>query len=315
MGSANLDIVVPVPRLPAPGETVLGGARGEYFGGKGANQAVAAARAGGRVRLLCLTGEDPAGRSYRRRLREEGIARSGLLRGEGRTGAALIVVDDAGGNQIAVSPGANALLTPRRLRGREALLDYGDVALAQLEIPAGTVRLAFRAARRRGATTILNPAPASGPLPAGLLALVDVLVPNETEAAALLARKGGGGGGKERTEEALLRLCRELRGLGPAAAVLTAGARGAFFMTEGGGGRVRPPAGLRAADATGAGDAFCGALAVRLGEGAEMGEAVRFAVAAASLSVRKRGAQAGLPGRAAVLRALKRTRLERAPSG
>ncbi|MEK6710687.1 MAG: PfkB family carbohydrate kinase, partial [Nitrospinota bacterium] len=147
VGSANLDIVVPVGRLPRPGETVLGGARREFWGGKGANQAVAAARAaqrGGRVRLVCMTGNDAAGAAYRRRLAAEGTGRGGLLIAEGPTGTALIVVDARGRNQIAVSPGANARLAPGRLRKPLALLGPGEVVLAQLEVPLATVREAFR---------------------------------------------------------------------------------------------------------------------------------------------------------------------------
>ena len=292
VGSANLDIVVPVGRLPGPGETVLGGDRREFWGGKGANQAVAAARAGGRVRLVCLTGDDPPGAAYRRRLAREGLDRRGLLAGGAPTGTALIVVDGAGRNQIAVSPGANALLTPARLRGRGGLLDYGEAVLAQLEVPLATVAWAFRKARARGSLTLLNPAPAPAALPRGFLSQVDVLVPNETEAARLC-----GGRGEAR------RLCRRLMGLGVRAVVLTAGERGAFYMSREEEGWFRPPAGVKAVDTTGAGDAFCGALAVRLAEGAGLAGAARFAVAAASLSVRKRGAQEGLPGRREILRA------------
>ena len=192
VGSANLDIVVPVERLPRPGETVAGGDRLEFWGGKGANQAVAAARAGGRVRLVCLTGSDPAGAAYRKRLAAEGIDRRGLLAAEGPTGTALIVVDARGGNQIAVSPGANARLTPARLRGWLSLLDFGGAVLAQLEVPLATVRETFRHAKRRGAITILNPAPVPSATPKELLALTDVLVPNESEEAGRNRPAGSG---------------------------------------------------------------------------------------------------------------------------
>jgi ribokinase len=309
VGSANLDIVVPVERLPRPGETVLGGARQEFWGGKGANQAVAAARAareGERVRLVCLTGGDPGGAAYRRRLAAEGIGRQGLLWTGGPTGTALIVVDARGGNQIAVSPGANALLTPGRLRGRLQLLDFGRAVLAQLEVPQAIVREAFRRGRQRGAITILNPAPAPSSPPEELLSLTDVLVPNEREAASLLGRKGG------LRPAALGPAARKLLGLGPRAVVITAGERGALFAGGQGGmeeGWAKPPAGVRVVDTTGAGDSFCGALALRLSEGAELADAVRFAVAAASLSVARAGAQGGLPRRREVLRALRRVLL------
>ncbi|MDA1000416.1 MAG: PfkB family carbohydrate kinase, partial [bacterium] len=241
VGSANVDFVVRVPRLPVPGETVLGGALERFFGGKGANQAVAAARAGGRVRLICRLGDDEAGAAYRRHLQEEEIAPEGLFRDKTATGAALIAVDSSGRNQIVVAPGANARLTVKSLRGREKLLDAGDAVLAQLEVPLETVRLAFRRARARGAITVLNPAPAAKPLSRALLGQVDVLVPNETEAAALLGRKRA-----PATERALWRSCGALLGLGPGAVVLTAGARGALFREEAGGGWVRPPQKIRA---------------------------------------------------------------------
>ena len=303
VGSANLDIVVPVERLPGPGETVLGGARREFWGGKGANQALAAARAGGRVRFVCFTGSDPAGAACRKRLAAEGIERKGLLAAEGPTGTALIVVDARGGNQIAVSPGANARLTPARLRGWLSLLDFGGAVLAQLEVPLATVRETFRHAKRRGAITILNPAPVPSPAPEELLALTDVLVPNESEAAALLGRKAALRPGE------LHRAARRLRERGPRAVVVTAGERGAIYSSGAESGWAEPPAGVRVVDTTGAGDAFCGALALRLAEGAGLADAARFAVAAASLSVGKAGAQEGLPRRGEILRALRRVSL------
>ena len=315
VGSANVDIVVPVKSLPRPGETVLGGDRKDYGGGKGANQAVAAARAGGRVRFVAMFGEDAAGRAYRKRLRAEGISGRGLLvSSRAPTGHALIVVDEAGRNQIAVSPGANSLLTPSRLKRHADLLNYGDVVLAQLEAPLATVFLAFRAAKRRGAHTILNPAPARGDLPPSLLRMADVIVPNEPEAALICVFSPAA------PQEAadLPTLCRALCRRGPGMAVVTAGGRGAFFQagaTGNGVGRAFPPPGIKAVDTTGAGDAFCGALAVALAEGAELPRAIRFAVAAASLSVRKRGAQAGLPRRAAIIAAEKKVRLAKAEFG
>ncbi len=315
VGSANVDIVVPVRRLPRPGETVLGGDRRNYDGGKGANQAVAAARAGGRVRFVAMFGEDAAGRAYRKRLRAEGISGKGLLVScRVPTGHALIVVDEAGRNQIAVSPGANSLLTPSRLKRHADLLNYGDVVLAQLEGSLATVSLAFRAAKRRGARTILNPAPARGELPPSLLRMADVIVPNEPEAALIC---GFSPAAPQKAAD-LPTLCRELCGRGPGMAVVTAGGRGAFFQagTMGNGvGRAFPPPGIKTVDTIGAGDAFCGALAVALAEGADLPRAVRFAVAAASLSVRMRGAQAGLPRRAAILAAEKKVRLAKAGFG
>ncbi|MDP6366876.1 MAG: ribokinase [Nitrospinota bacterium] len=305
IGSANIDISVSVDRLPAPGETVLGGDSLERWGGKGANQALAALRAGARVRFVSATGDDPAGAAYRRRLLSEGLQRRGLLTVPGGTGTALIIVDGAGRNQIAVSPGANARLTPRLMGQDKAksngILEYGDAVLAQLEIPAASVIAAFRSAKRRGAVTILNPAPAPGPLPPKLVQLADVIVPNEIEAAALA------GGGVPRSEAGLLHICRVLLKKGAGSVVLTAGARGALLHGKGEIAWVRPPGGIRVADTTGAGDVFSGALAASLAEGATLKNAVRFAVAASALSVRKKGAQEGIPGRRVIREALRRT--------
>ena len=185
LGSSNIDILVRVDRLPSAGETVMGNEKREYWGGKGANQALATARAGAEVRFVTMLGNDAGGDAYGRYLGESGISPGGILRSKASTGVALIVVDEKGENQIAVAPGANALLTPGRMRRKPGLLDYGDVVLAQLEIPVPSVMAAFRKGRKRGACNVLNPAPAAGELPDELLRLTDVLAPNETEAAHL----------------------------------------------------------------------------------------------------------------------------------
>lgn len=300
LGSANLDIVLRVDRLPSAGETVLGGEREERFGGKGANQALAAARAGAEVRFVAMLGDDPGGDAYRRHLVKNGLSPDGVLSCKARTGTALILVEEGGQNQIAVAPGANGLLTPGRMRRKPGLLDFGEVVLAQLEVPLASVAAAFRSGRERGARTILNPAPAPDDLPADLLRLTDALVPNETEAAHLAGR-----GKTPATDREFLRTARALRALGPSRVIVTAGERGAFFLEGEEASWLTPPAGLVAVDATGAGDAFCGALAARLAEGARWAGAVRFAVAAGSCSVRKRGAQGGLPARRAIMKALR----------
>ena len=308
-GSANLDIVIPVSRLPVPGETVIGGDRREYWGGKGANQALAALLAGAEVRLVAATGRDRHGATYRKFLAARGIQRRGFFTVPAPTGTALIVVDKEGRNQIAVSPGANALLTPRRLSAKKNVLEFGDAVLAQLEIPVPSVEAAFRSARRRGAITILNPAPAPGALPARVFSLSDIIVPNETEAAALAGKAPA------RSEAGLFRLCQALRKKGAKSVVLTAGERGALVMGEGRSAWVRPPGGIRPVDTTGAGDAFSGALAASLAGESSMLDAVRFAVAGGSLSTLKRGPQDGLPGRRAIRAAAIRVRIEAIPRG
>lgn len=310
LGSSNVDVVVRVEKLPRPGETVLGGARRENWGGKGANQALAAARAGAEVRFLTMLGSDPEGDAYRRRLAESGLSTEGVLRCGSPTGAALIVVDREGENQIAVAPGANALLTPGRMRKKPGLLDFGEVVLAQLEVPASSAAAAFRRGRRRGARCVLNPAPAGGGAPRELLRLTDALAPNETEAARLAGLEK-----PPASDAEFLRAARALQAFGPPLVVVTAGRRGAFFLDAGEAAWVEPPAGIEAVDATGAGDAFCGALAARLAEGAEAGEAVRFAVAAGACSVTRRGAQGGLPSRRRILRMRKEVRRKRVRAG
>ena len=306
LGSSNIDIVVRVDRLPSAGETVMGDERREFWGGKGANQALAAVRAGAEVRFVTMLGNDAGGDAYGRYLAESGISSGGILRCKTSTGAALIVVDAKGENQIAVAPGSNALLTPGRMRRRQGLLDYGDVVLAQLEVPVASVMAAFERGRRRGACNVLNPAPAAGELPDELLRLTDVLAPNETEAAHL-----AGLGEIPETDAEFLRAARALRDLGPSQVVITAGEKGAFLLDEEGASWMRPPPEVEAVDTTGAGDAFCGALAVKLAEGAAFGEAVRFAVSAGSCSVRKRGAQGGLPSRRQILENRRQVRQKR----
>ena len=297
LGSSNIDIVVRVDKLPSAGETVLGEERREYWGGKGANQALAAVRAGTEVRFVTMLGNDAGGDAYGRYLAESGISPEGVLRCKAGTGAALIVVERGGENQIAVAPGANALLTPGRMRRKPGLLDFGDVVLAQLEVPVLSVVAAFERGRKRGACNILNPAPAVAELPDKLLRLTDVLAPNETEAAHLAKLEK-----TPETDEEFLSVARALRALGPSRVVITAGAKGAFLLDEKQASWLKPPAGIEVVDTTGAGDAFCGALAARFAEGAGFEDAVRFAVSAGSCSVKRYGAQAGLPSRRQIMK-------------
>ena len=184
------------------------------------------------------------------------------------------------------------------------MLEFGEVALAQLEIPVPTVVAAFRAARRRGAITMLNPAPAPRSYLANLFSLVDVIVLNEGEAATLSEKK------ESQSDSGYLGYCREIRKKGAGAVVLTAGKKGALVHCNEVIGWARPQAGIQAVDTTGAGDVFSGALAASLAEGLSMMDSARFAVTAASLSVRRRGAQGGIPARRAIMGALKGTRWE-----
>jgi ribokinase len=291
VGSLNMDLVVRVPRLPAPGETVGASDFRTVPGGKGANQACAAGRLGGRVRMVGRVGHDGFGDRLRRSLAEAGVdvARVGTTPDEA-TGVALILVEAGGQNQIAVAAGANGRLGPDDVAAAAEAFD-GGLLLVQLETPLPAVEAAVSLARRRGMTTILDPAPAVGRLDGSLLAGVDVLTPNETEALQLLGRRAG----PLRLEDAP-EVAERLREAGPGCVVLKLGERGAFLAD----GRLRrhfPARPVEAVDATAAGDTFNGALAVALAEGRALDEAVAFANVAASIAVTRVGAQSSAPSR------------------
>ena len=296
VGGANTDMVVRVPTLPRPGETILGGSFFTARGGKGANQAVAAARAGGSVSLVACVGDDTLGDETLASLAANGVALHGVRRVTGaRSGVALILVDDAGENCIAVAPGANALLAPDDIPAIIERMSPNDVLVVQLETPIESVVAAVRAARRAGARVILNPAPARD-LPAELLREISVLTPNKAEAARLAGMPSGEALEPESVASALLH-----RGVG--AVVITLGAAGAYVATA----ELReliPGHQVDARDTTGAGDVFTGALSVALAEGATLGAAVRFANAAAAISVTRDGAQPAAPYRAEIMQLL-----------
>jgi ribokinase len=293
VGSSNTDMVVRVPALPRPGETVIGGTFFTARGGKGANQAVAAARAGGSVTLVASLGDDALGDETLAALVAEGIAVDQVRRvADTRSGVALILVDERGENSIAVAPGANALLAPEQIEEIAELLSPDDVLLVQLETPIETVFAAASAASQAGARVILNPAPARE-LSRELLSLVSVLTPNESEAARLTGLSTGGAEELDAAATALLH-----RGVG--AVVITLGAGGAYVATR----ELRemiPAYPVHARDTTGAGDVFNGALAVALAERMRLVDAVRFASAAAAISVTRDGAQPAAPHRAEFL--------------
>jgi ribokinase len=292
VGSSNIDMVVQVPRIPAPGETVLGGQFVMVPGGKGANQAVAAARLGAQVTFVARLGQDAFAEASLQNFAAAGIDPSFIVRdAETASGVALIFVDAGGENAIAVAPGANARLAPEDVDRAEEAIARADVLLLQLEVPIPTVAHAIALARRHGRRVVLNPAPAQA-VPEGLLAHVDILTPNETEAAMLLGDSAAGLAGIAPTAEALL-----AQGVGTV--VVTLGKEGAFVVERSGSYHV-PGRYVIAVDTTAAGDTFSAALAVAWAEGRELRAAVEWATAAAALSVTRRGAQPSLPTRAEV---------------
>jgi len=295
VGSVNADLVVTVRQLPRAGETVSGGTFARHGGGKGANQAVAAARAGARVAFVGAVGADDLGDEALRELEAEGIDVSAVQRlDDVPTGVAVIVVDERGENQIAVASGANAALTGKAVTAALAPLLTGDgVVLLGHEVPPEAVAAGAAAARAAGWQVILNPAPARE-LIDGLDGVF--LTPNADEARRLV--ESGGSSATDDVEAVALALAARTG----APVLVTLGADGALLADDGVQRFAAPP--VRVVDTTGAGDAVNGALAARLAAGDPLHEAVRFALAAASLSTRSPGARAGMPRREDVLVAL-----------
>ena len=289
VGSINTDMVVRVPRLPGAGETVLGGDFRQVAGGKGANQAVAAARAGGAVAMVGCVGADPLGRDAIEGLRRDGVEVSQIQQvSRAPSGVALIVVDAGGQNSIAVAPGANAGLTPAMVRQAEPVLVAAAVVLAQLEVPLDAVVEAAAIAIAHGARVVLDPAPAQ-PLPETLWKQLSVITPNVTEAEALT-------GLRIRDQADALAAAGTLLDRGVEAAIVTRGAEGVLVATREAH-TVIPGFAVEAVDTTAAGDTFAGALAARLAEGVDLVEASRFANAAAGVAVTRVGAQPSVPSR------------------
>ncbi len=280
-GSANMDLVGLAPRLPAPGETVLGDDFVMTPGGKGANQAIAAVRAGGQCTFLGAIGSDSFGVTINARLTAAGVDTSRVRTAYGSSGVAVIMVDRAGENSILVSPGANHSFVGLTA-DESAAIGAGDVLLCQQEIPADTVLAAARAARAGRTRVVLNAAPAREMVPE-LLEVVDLLVVNETEARAIT-------GPGELDMDALLAVVPRV--------VLTLGGAGAWYADRDGRTERVPPFPVQVVDSTAAGDAFTGALAVAWGEGRDIVEAVRWANAAGAACVRTVGAYPSLPSRA-----------------
>ncbi|MBO2457192.1 ribokinase [Actinomadura violacea] len=282
VGSVNADLVVGVDRRPDPGETVLGSDLATHPGGKGANQAVAAARLGGRVGIVGRVGDDGHGALLRDALAGAGVDLAHLAVTPGPSGVALITVGPDGDNSIIVSPGANARLTPDDVAAARDMIAAASVVTFQLEVPMPAIEAAARAAASAGARVVLNLSP-TAPVPAGVLALCDPLVVNEHEAAYLL----GGTAGPEETAGALLRS-------GPRSAVITLGADGVVVADAEGTTAIASPK-VDAVDTTGAGDAFTAALCLRLARGDSLRDAARYATRVGAAAVRRPGAQTSYP--------------------
>lgn len=292
VGSANVDLTFRTPRLPAPGETLAGRAFHLGMGGKGANQAVAAARLGAKVALVARVGKDAFGQEALSRYRADSIDTT-FVRQDAKspTGTAAIVVDDAAENCIIVVPGANASLSQEDVREAASVIQNADVLLCQLETPLDATLEAFRLARAAGVRTVLTPAPVTM-LPDDLLHLCDLCVPNKTEMESLVGRKVDGLNDAETA-------ARILQALGVGRVIVTMGGGGALLV-DGDGAMHVPAVTVEAVDPTGAGDAFTAALAVSLAQGWSIRDAARRAAKVAALTVMRMGTQAAFPSQAEV---------------
>lgn len=296
VGSANTDMVVKTVQMPRPGETVLGGKFLMTQGGKGANQAVAAAKLDGDVAFVGKVGDDVFGGNTLESLRKYDVDVSGVgVEADTPSGVALITVDASGENSIVVAPGANAMLAPYDVTNATDLIDNAEIVLLQLEIPMETVAYAAMLAKSRGKKVVLNPAPApKSPLSDDLLSSVDVIVPNETETEILTGIRLTDD--KESWNDA----AKAFHSKGIKEVGITLGSKGALYSD--GNGIVEIPAfKVKAVDTTAAGDTFCGALCVALTEGCTMDAAITFANKAASIAVTRVGAQRSCPVRKEVV--------------
>ncbi|ROO33450.1 MULTISPECIES: ribokinase [unclassified Pseudomonas] len=287
IGSLNMDLVTRAPRLPRGGETLIGESFSTIAGGKGANQAVAAARLGAQVAMVGCVGGDAYGQQLRGALVNEGIDCQAVSVVEGSSGVALIVVDDNSQNAIVIVAGANGALTPAVLGGFDEVLQSADVIVCQLEVPDATVAHALKRGRELGKIVILNPAPASHALPADWYACVDYLIPNESEAAML---SGLAVDSLETAEAA----AAQLIGAGAGKVIVTLGGQGLMFA-NGSSFEHFPAPRVKAVDTTAAGDTFVGGFAAALANGKSEVEAIRLGQVAAALSVTRIGAQPSIP--------------------
>lgn len=290
VGSANYDLVCHAARIPSPGETIWGDRFETFHGGKGANQAVAAARLGAEVHMVGKVGDDDFGQRLRDGLAKDGVQVDLVAQAPGvSSGVALISVDAKGQNSIVVIPGANGELRPEDLERCRPRLESAGILLAQLEIPLETVEYLCRIARGAGVPLMLDPAPARA-IGRDALRCVTYLTPNETETAILC-----GLGTEELTQERLERAAEDLLEMGSAHVLVKMGERGAFVASADGLRRFLPARKVAVVDTTAAGDAFNAGVATALMQGKGLEEAARYGMAVAAASVTRAGAQAGMP--------------------
>ncbi|ELJ5855068.1 ribokinase [Enterobacter kobei] len=289
LGSINADHILNLESFPAPGETVTGNQYQVAFGGKGANQAVAAGRSGANIAFIACTGDDDTGERVRKQLASDNIdiAPVSVVAGES-TGVALIFVNAEGENVIGIHAGANAALTTACVEAQRALIGGAEALLMQLESPVESVLAAAKIAHENHTTVVLNPAPARV-LSDELLALVDIITPNETEAEKLT-------GIRVENDDDAARAAKVLHEKGIGTVIITLGSRGVWASVNGEGRRV-PGFRVKAIDTIAAGDTFNGALVTALLEGKVMDDAIRFAHAAAAIAVTRKGAQPSVPWR------------------
>jgi ribokinase len=294
IGSLNMDLIAVTPRLPLAGETILGRQFLNEPGGKGANQAFAAAKLGGDVAMMGRIGTDDHGKRMRANLQAVNCDVQGLQEIEGSSGIAMVLVAESGQNSIVVIPGANERYLPADLHADLKYLAGAELALLQLEIPLATVTAAAQAAKRQGTLVILDPAPAPDKLPHELLSSVDMLTPNETEAAQLV----GGRPALSLSMDEARDIARRLQDSGAKTVIIKLGARGCLLAESGMVvAETIPAPRVIVVDTTAAGDVFNAALAVARSEGASLVDACRFAVNVAALSVTRLGAQRSMPSR------------------
>ncbi len=296
VGSYNTDLTIKTSRIPSPGETIIGGIFSEGGGGKGANQAVAAARAGAQVSFIARVGNDALGKEGIQHLKNEGIdTRFLVCDNDVSTGVAFIVVDERGENSIVVASGANARLNDSDINAATEVIAAANVLLVQLESPIEAVRSSIALARRTGTLVILNPAPAQ-PLDKQFLQEIDIITPNAVEAEMITGITVTG-------EESLRMISDKFRELGVKNTVITLGSKGVYLGTQTQHEKI-PAKKVHAVDSTGAGDVFSGALAAFLSEGIPLERAALMANISASISVTRMGAQNSAPIREEIDRSM-----------